>query len=90
MPATTQQQLSEERRLAEQVYDRMIRPALRPDDDGKYVAVAFELDDYEVDHDDFAATERLLARHPGAKLWLMRTGPSAAYRVRALVQDIRS
>lgn len=76
--------LAEEERRAEEVYDRIVRPALQPEDEGKYVAVAFEADDYEIDANDFAATGRLLARRPGARLWLMRTGPSAAYRVRGL------
>ena len=50
-------------------------------EDGNYVAVAVESGDFEVDADDYAATGRLLARRPGARLWLMRTGPSAAYRM---------
>ncbi len=77
--------LAEEERLAEEVYDRLIRPALRPEDDGKYVAVAFEAGDFEIDPDDYAATGRLLARRPGARVWLMRAGRSAAYRMRGLV-----
>lgn len=76
--------LAEEERRAEEVYDRLVRPALRPEDDGKYVAVAFEVDDFEIDADDNAATERLLARHPGARVWLMRAGRQAAYRMRAV------
>ena len=78
--------LAEEERRAEEVYERVVRPTLRPEDEGKYVAVAFEADDYEIDADDYAATGRLLARRPGARLWLMRTGPSAAYRVRGLAE----
>ena len=84
VPTTAEDQLAEDERLAEEVYDRSVRPALRPEDEGKYVAVAVETGDYEVDADDFAATRRLLARRPGARLWLMRTGPSAAYRLRGL------
>lgn len=82
MPATPEAVLAEDERRALEVYDRLVRPALRPEDDGKYVAVAFEAGDFEIDDDDYAATGRLLARHPGARLWLMRTGPSAAYRLR--------
>ena len=78
--------LAEKERLAEEVYDRIVRPTLRPEDDGKYVAVAFEADDFEIDSDDYAATERLLARRPGARLWLMRAGRQAAYRARAFVE----
>ena len=85
LPTTDDARLAEDERLAEEIYDRLIRPALRPEEEGKYVAVAVESGDFEVDADDYAATGRLLARRPGARLWLMRTGPSAAYRLRNLV-----
>ena len=74
--------LADEERRARAVYDRSIRPSLRAEDDGKYVAVAFETGDYEIDADDYAATGRLLARLPGARVWLMRAGQAAAYRMR--------
>ena len=83
-PATDDARLAEDERRAEEVYDRLIRPALRPEDEGKFVAVAVESGDFEIDSDDFTATSRLLARRPGERLWLMRTGPSAAYRLRGL------
>ncbi len=85
LPTTDDARLAEDERLAEEIYDRLIRPALRPEEEGKYVAVTVESGDFEVDADDYAATGRLLARRPGARLWLMRTGPSAAYRLRGLV-----
>jgi hypothetical protein len=84
-PTTDDAQLAEDERRAEEVYDRVIRPALRPEDEGKYVAVAVDSGEFEIDADDYAATGRLLARRPGARLWLMRTGPSAAYRLRSLM-----
>ena len=44
--------LAEEERRATEVYDRLVRPTLRPEDEGKYVAVAFEASDFEVDPND--------------------------------------
>ena len=85
LPASDDARLAEDERRAEEIYDQHIRAALRPEDEGKYVAIAIESGDFEVDADDYAATGRLLARHPGARLWLMRTGPAAAYRLRGLV-----
>ena len=82
MAATSDAVLAEDQRRAEEVYDRVIRPALRPEDDGKFVVVAFEADDYEIDADDYSAIRRLKARCPEARLWLMRTGPQAACRIR--------
>ena len=85
MPAALDDaRLAEDERRAEAIYDRLIRPILRPEDEGKYVAVAVESGDFEIDADDYAATGRLLARRPKERLWLMRTGPSAAYRLRGL------
>jgi len=85
--ATSDTRLADDERRAVEIYDRLIRPTLRPEDEGKYVAVAVEADDFELDADDYAATGRLLARRPGARLWLMRTGPSAAYRLRGISAD---
>ena len=75
-------QLAEDERLAEAIYERVVRAALRPEDDGKYVAVAVHSGDYEIDARDHAAITRLLARRPGERVWLMKTGPSPAYRLR--------
>lgn len=84
MGATPDAVLAEEERRALEVYDRVVRPALRPADDGKFVVVAFEADDFEVDDDEYTAMQRLKARRPGARLWLMKTGPEPAYRIRGL------
>ncbi len=64
-----------------EINDRDIRPALRPDDQDRFVAIDIESGNYEIDRDDFAATERLLARHPDAQIWLARVGQRAAYRI---------
>jgi hypothetical protein len=83
MPATPQAVLAEDERRAIEVYERLVRPALRPEDEGKFVAVAFETGDFEIDADDHTATDRLLDRLPGARVWLMRAGrDTAAYRLR--------
>lgn len=63
----------------QEIYERHIRPALRADDEGKFVAIDIASAGYEMDRDDYAATERLLHRHPEAQIWLVRVGHSAAY-----------
>ena len=78
--------LAAEEKLADAVYDRVVKPALRPEDDGKYVAVAYDVEDFEVDADDYTAISRLLARRPGARLWLMRAGDEATYRIRGIAE----
>ncbi len=68
-------------RRGQGIYERDIRPHLGAEEDGKFVAVDIETGDYEVDRDDFEATERLLARRPDAQMWLLRVGQRAAYHI---------
>ncbi|MBA2447956.1 MAG: hypothetical protein H0V51_08025 [Chloroflexi bacterium] len=63
------------------IYERDIRPRLPASDEGKFVAIDIETGAYELDADDYAATERLLVRHPDAQIWLCRAGHRAAYRL---------
>ena len=62
-------------------FDRAVRPRLRPEDDGKFVAIDVDTNSYEVDEDDYAAVARLRARRPAALIWLERAGAPAAYRL---------
>jgi hypothetical protein len=63
------------------VYARLVRPALRPEDDGKYVAIDVNSGDYEINEDDYTAVARLESRSPTAEVWLMRAGRRAACRM---------
>lgn len=81
MPATEPRRTLEElARLGTEAFDRLVRPTLRPEDDGKFVAI--DVGDHEVDVDDYAAVTRLRARRPADDLWLLRFGEPAAYRMR--------
>ena len=68
-------------RLGAEVFDRRVRPMLRPDDDGKFVAIDVGTGDFEIDDDDYAAVVRLRTRSPEAEIWLGRVGAPAAYRM---------
>ena len=70
-------------RRGQEIYEREVRPSLQPTDEGKFVAIDIESGSYELDRDDYAATERLLARRPGAQMWLTQVGQRAAYRLGA-------
>ncbi|HEV3003445.1 MAG TPA: hypothetical protein VGX78_03245 [Pirellulales bacterium] len=59
-----------------------MRPALRPEDEGKFVAVDIGTGDYELDEDDYAAVTRLRNRRASGEVWLGRVGQPAAYRMR--------
>lgn len=68
-------------RRGQAIYERDIRPHIEAGDEGKFVAIDIETGAYEMDSDDFTATERLLARSPTAQVWLLRVGQRAAYRI---------
>jgi hypothetical protein len=83
MPGTKPHRTPEElARLGSEVFDRQVRPVLRPEDDGKFVAIDIDTGDHEIDEDDYAAVTRLRARRPSAEVWLGRVGQPAAYRMR--------
>jgi hypothetical protein len=76
--------LDELARLGGDIFDRQVQPTLRPEDDGKFVAIDVETGDFEIDEDDYAVIARLRARKPAADVWLMRAGYRAAYRIGAI------
>ena len=82
MPATGPSRSPEElARLGGEVFDRRVRPSLRPEDDGKFVAIDVLSGEYEIDSDDYAAVTRLRARVPSADVWLARAGSPATCRI---------
>ena len=68
-------------RRGNEIYDRLVRPQVENGNQGKFVAVDIESEEWEMDADDFTATERLLDRIPDAQIWLLRVGHQAAYRI---------
>jgi hypothetical protein len=69
-------------RRGQEIYDQIIRPTLRPEDENKFIAIDIESGNYEMDPNDYTAVERLYKRLPDAQPWLMRVGHKAAYSVR--------
>ncbi len=61
-------------RLGDEIYDRDIRPHIEPADEGKFVVIDIEMGEYEVDRDELAASDRLLARRLDAQMWTRRIG----------------
>lgn len=81
MTVTAPDQLAEEARQGQEAFDRFVKPHLRPEDDGKFVAIDIHSGSYEIDADDYEATGRLMARLPGARIWLLRVGQPTTYRI---------
>jgi hypothetical protein len=81
MPSSTHRTLDEVATLGGDIYDRQVRPTLRPEDDGKFVAIDVETGNYEMDLDDYAAVVRMRTRNPAADVWLMRVGFPTTCRI---------
>ena len=76
-------------RRGDEIYDQEIGPHIGPDDEGKFVVIDIETGAYEIDHDELAASDRLLSRVLDAQMWTMRVGSRYARRVgsRAMLAD---
>ena len=81
MPATQPRYSREEiSQRGDAIYESDIRPSLKPDDDGTFVAIDVETGSYEIDEAELAASDRLLARLPNAQIWLVRIGSRCVRR----------
>jgi hypothetical protein len=61
-------------RRGDAIYEHDLRPILEKGNEGKFVAIDIETGACEVDSDELAASDRLLARVPNAQIWLRRIG----------------
>jgi len=61
-------------RRGDEIYERAIRPHLVVGNEGKFVVIDIETGAYEIDADELAASDRLLARYPEAQVWMTRVG----------------
>jgi hypothetical protein len=68
-------------RLGREIYEREVRGQVEDSHDGEFVVVDITTGDWEVDGDDVAASERVLARNSDAVLYFARVGRRAAYRL---------
>ena len=83
MPVTNRS-LGELAALGAEVFDKQVRPTLRSEDDGKFVAIDIDTGDFEVDTDDYLAVSRLKSRKPAADVWLVRAGFPTTCRIGAI------
>ena len=68
-------------RLGRDLYARVVKPQLRPEDDNKYVAIDVDTGAFEIDESDYEVLKRLHARRPGIRAWIERAGRPTAYRI---------
>lgn len=67
-------------RRGDAIYDRDVSPHVGPDDEGKFVVIDIETGAYELDRDELAASDRLLARRLDAQMWTRYVGSRYARR----------
>jgi hypothetical protein len=68
-------------RRGDAIYEEDVRPRLKPDDEGKFVAIDIESRRYELDRDELKAGSRLRARIPEAQIWTVRVGHRSVHRI---------
>jgi hypothetical protein len=73
-------------RRGDEIYERDLRPHVEAGNEGKFIVIDIETGAYEIDADELAASDRLLARHPDAQVWLRRVGSRYARRFGACSQ----
>ena len=73
-------------RRGDEIYERDIRPHVEAGNEGKFVVIDLDTATYEIDTDELVASDRLLARHPDAQVWLTRVGSRYARRFGACSQ----
>jgi len=61
-------------RRGDAIYENELRLLLEKGNEGKFVAIDIETGAYEVDGNELAASDRILARVPNAQIWLRRIG----------------
>jgi hypothetical protein len=67
-------------RRGDELYESKVLPNVGSEDKGKFVVIDIETGAFEVDTDELAASDRMLARNPNSQLWLRRIGFAHARR----------
>lgn len=67
-------------RRGDEIYERVVAPRLTAEDGGRFVLIDILTGEYELDWDEIAASDRLLARCPDAQVWMRQAGARFARR----------
>ena len=66
-------------RRGDEIYEREVRPRLTTEDQG-FAAIDVETGTFELGRDERTAIDHLLARQPGAQVWLRKIGSRYTHR----------
>ncbi len=61
-------------RRGDAIYERDIKPKLKPEDQGKFIVIDIETGEYELDADSGTVGDGILERRPDAQLQVLRVG----------------
>jgi repressor of nif and glnA expression len=67
-------------RRGDEIYERIVRPHLKPADKDRFVAIDVDTGEYEITDTELEAIRRLHARLPDSQTWLVRVGSRYVYR----------
>ena len=70
-------------RLGDEIYERQVKAAVEADHQGRVVAIDVETKAYALGDNARDAARKLLSRIPDAKIWSVRIGHRALYRIGA-------
>lgn len=73
-PAAPRRSPEEVARIGQEIYERCVKPLLKPEDDGKYVAIDIMSEEYEIDINEWEAIARLRDRGQVPQIWLVGIG----------------
>lgn len=68
-------------RRGDAIYEKDVRPQLKPADEGKFAAIDIDSGTYEIDADELKAGNKLRARIPEAQIWMVRVGQRSVHRI---------
>ena len=68
-------------RRGDAIYENEVRPQLKANDEGKFVAIDIESGMYEIAPDELEACDNLRARVPEAQIWMVRVGSRSVHRI---------
>ena len=63
------------------LYEERLRATIEPGNTGKFLVIDVDTGEYELDANDLVASKRARVRFPSARLFMMRVGHPAAYRL---------
>lgn len=68
-------------RRGDAIYEKEVRPQLKPGDEGKFVAIDIDSREFVIDADELRAGNKLRKRLPDAQIWMVRVGSRSVHRI---------